>query len=818
MAALALSASAQAFKDVPRDWKWLDSKEVIFTYDGTFADSSAFVVEAKTGKTRTGVSAPAKYAEFPVQPEGAVNLTYSPDSTKLAFTRNNDLYVVDIASGKEQRLTFDGTELILNGYASWVYFEEILGRPSRYKAFWWSPDSKKIGFYKFDNTQVPLFPIYSAFAKNYAGDPSHPTAAPAMSQSPKVTNLGIGGSLSETRYPKCGQTNPEVKIGIVDISDLGLEANVKSDGSYRFEPQIVWADFDPTVDQYFGIPFWGADSQEFFIARMPRLQNTLDLYSVNVKDGSKTHIYNETYKTWIDWMDQVEFTEKGLYMVRNFETGWQQIYFLSYDGKEFRRLTDGTNWTVSILKVDEAKGDVYFTAKRDATVRQAVYKVDSKGVITALTDPAYNAAGVKFSPDGKYFVASYSNVTTPTKVAVFQTSGGGVVSAGHCGNIAEANLRGPVEQKLRKGVYGLKGMVVADAATSGYDPADYALGQLVHMTTPDGFTLPGMIVYPKNFDPAKKYPVHVDIYGGPDTPVVRDRWTTPAEANQWWSENGIIQIWVDPRAGGHNGREGLDMIYRQLTVNEVKDFIAWAGWLKSQPYVIADKIGVEGFSFGGTMTSMLLMQAPDSFHYGVAGGGVYDWALYDTHYTERYMDTPQNNPEGYKISRALEYVAGYPAVYGAAGAAASAGGSGSAAAGGSASAAAASLPAAGGSVAGGADAGGAASSSVGGSGSAAAGGAAASSVGGSGSAAAGGSSAPAAGPAVDPVMLKITHGTGDDNVHHQNTLLLIDALQKAGKKFDFMIYPDGMHGYRGYQGTHFLNANREFWLRHLLSK
>ena len=351
-------------------------------------------------------------------------------------------------------------------------------------------------------------------------------------------------------------------------------------------------------------------------------------------------------------------------------------------------------------------------------------------------------------------------------MAVFQTNGGGLVSNGHGGNIAEANLRGPVMQKLRKGVYGLKGMVVADAAAESYNPADYALGQLVHMTTPDGFTLPGMIVYPKDFDPAKKYPVHVDIYGGPDTPVVRDRWTAPNEANQWWSDNGIIQIWVDPRAGGHNGREGLDMIYRQLTVNEVKDFIAWAEWLKSQPYVIGDKIGVEGFSFGGTMTSMLLMQASDSFHYGIAGGGVYDWALYDTHYTERYMDTPQNNPDGYKISRALEYVAGYPAVYGS-----SAGSSSSA----SASAAGA--------------------------------------VSGSSSAA----SASAA-PAVDPVMLKITHGTGDDNVHHQNTLLLIDALQKEGKKFDFMIYPDGMHGYRGYQGTHFQNANREFWFRYLLSK
>ena len=739
---MALTAGAKDFERVPVAWKWLDSKEAIFSYDGTFADSSAFAVDARTGKTRTGVSAPAKYAEFPIKPEGAVNLTYSPDSTKLAFTRNNDLYVVDIASGKEQRLTFDGTDLILNGYASWVYFEEILGRPSKYKAFWWSPDSRKIGFYRFDNTNVPLFPIYSAFAKDYSGDPSHPTAAPAMSQSPKVTNLGIGGSLSETRYPKCGQTNPEVRIGIVEVPAFESETvKVKSDGSYLLQPDIVWADFDPTIDQYFGIPFWGADSQEFFIARMPRLQNTLDLYSVSVNDGSKKHIYNETYKTWIDWIDQVAFTAKGLYMVRNFETGWQQIYFLSYDGKEFRRLTEGTNWTVSILRVDESKGDVYFTAKRDASVRQAVYKVDSKGVITSLTDPAYNAVGVKFSPDGKYFIASYSNVTTPTKVAVFQTSGGGIVSAGHAGDIAEANLRGPVMQKLRKGTYGLKGMVVADAATVDYNPADYALGQLVHMTTPDGFVLPGMMVYPKDFDPSKKYPVHVDIYGGPDTPVVRDRWTTPSKSSQWWSDNGIIQIWVDPRAGGHNGRAGLDMIYRQLTVNEVKDFIAWADWLKALPYVDGDKIGVEGFSFGGTMTSMLLMQAPESFHYGIAGGGVYDWALYDTHYTERYMDTPQNNPEGYKVSRVLEYVAGYPTTY-----------------------------------------------------------------------------QQAQSSAVEPVMLKITHGTGDDNVHHQNTLLLVDALQKEGRKFDFMIYPDGMHGYRGYQGEHFQNANREFWLRYLLAK
>lgn len=678
-------AFAQEFNPVPRTWKWIDSDEVLFTYDGTYEDSTAFLVNARSGERTYGVKSPARYSDFPVKPAGAVNMTYSPDSTKIAFTRDNDLYVLDIATGKETRLTEDGSDVILNGYASWVYYEEIFGRSSMYRAFWWSPDSRKIGFYRFDNSSVPMFPIYSAFAD--------PAAAASQSQSPRVTDLGIGGSLSETRYPKCGQTNPQVRIGIADLSGC----------------EITWADFDPTLDQYFGIPFWGPDSREFFIARMPRLQNTIDLYAVNVEDGSKRHVYNEKYKTWLNWFDGVVFTDNGLYMAREFETGWQQIYFLSYDGSEFRRLTDGNNWNVSIIRVDEKKGDVYFTAKRDAVAKQALYKVDKRGAVVAMTDPQFNVTGVSFSPDGKYFVASYSNLTTPVKVAVFPASG--------------RNL--------------CKGRIVADMEGPDYDPSVYSLGEIVYMTTEDGFRLPGVILYPDGFDPSKKYPVHVDIYGGPNTPMVRDRWVTPAPSNQWYSDNGIIQITVDPRAAGHNGREGLDMIYRQLTVWEVKDFCAWADWLKALPYVDGNKIGVEGFSFGGTMTCMLLMQAPDKFHYGIAGGGVYDWALYDSHYTERYMDTPQANPDGYEVSKVMNYVGGYPVEYGA---------------------------------------------------------------------------------CDGSVMLKLTHGTGDDNVHHQNTLQLLDALHREGKKFDLMIYPDGMHGYRGYQGEHFNAANREFWKTYLLGE
>ena len=727
------SVCAQEFNAVPRAWKWLGNEEVIFSYIGTYTDSGAFAYDVRTGNRREGVKAPAKFPIPPLFPKGAANLTFSPDSTKLAFTRDNDLYVVDIESKEETRLTFDGSDVILNGYASWVYYEEILGRASRYKAFWWSPDSKKIGFYRFDNSQVPMFPIYSAFA--------NPSAAASQSQSPRVTDLSLGGSLSETRYPKAGQTNPQVRIGVVDLTSDCIGCPMRCDDA------ITWADFDPTLDQYFGIPFWGPDSKEFFIAHMPRLQNTIDLYAVNAADGTKRHVYNETYKTWLNWFDGVKFTDKGLYMAREFETGWQQIYFLSYDGKTFRRLTDGPNWGVEIVRVDEKKGDVYYTAKRDAVAKQALYKVNKKGVITALTDPAYNATNISFSPDGKYFVASLSNMTTPTRIVVIANKGG-VVSDGKSNVCAYPSapekaemLAGMIWEDVDFATSAAKypaSRIVADMKGPDYDPARYALPELVYITVKDGFNLPGMIVYPKDFDNSKKYPVHVDIYGGPNTPLVRDRWVSPNSDNQWYSENGIIQITVDPRAAGHNGRAGLDMIYRQLTVWEVKDFCEWATCLQALPFVDGEKIGVEGFSFGGTMTSMLLMQAPDKFHYGIAGGGVYDWALYDSHYTERYMDTPQNNPEGYEVSKVLNYIEGYPTKYGS----------------------------------------------------------------------------ECAG-CVEPVMLKLTHGTGDDNVHHQNTLQLLDAMHKAGRKFDFMIYPDGMHGYGGYQGDHFKNANKEFWLKYL---
>ena len=699
IAALLLGMSAVAgaseFNEIPFLWKWVSNERVVFTYDGSFNDDRAFAVDTRYYEVVEGVKAPARYAQMPLSPEGAVNRRYSPDSTMIAFTRENDLWVADIATGAEKRLTFDGSDLILNGYASWVYYEEILGRASQYCAFWWSPDSKKLGFYRFDNSQVPMFPIYSP--------------------------VGQDGKLSRTRYPKAGEPNPEVQIGMVDISSAFASAD--------WAPNVVWADFDPKEDQYFGIPFWSGDSKYFYIAREPRLQHDLNLYAVSAEDGSKTEVYSEHYDTWLDWIEKVIFTDKGLYMARSFETGYEQIYFLSYDGKTLRRLTDGHNLNITLIRVDG--DDVYFSATRDVFAKQAVYKVNAKGQIFTLTDPSLNAQLVSFSPDGKHFVASLSSFDTPTQIWIYETDRAERAWKTRKLLASAESKKKRIDQRYAKTCFR-----VADRKGDDYDPSKYALPQLITLNTEDGFELPAQIVYPKNFDPSKKYPVHFEIYGGPGTASVRDRWITPNENNQWWSEHGIINIVADSRVAGHHGRRGTDEDFRNLTAAPVKDFVAWGEYMKSLPYVDGDKIGVEGFSFGGSMTALLLFEHSDVFHYGIAGGGVYDWMLYDSHYTERFMDTPQANPEGYAEASVLTFV---PGVF-------------------------------------------------------------------------------AADNALKPApgALKLTHGTGDDNVHFQNTLQLIDALQKAGYQFELMIYPDGMHGYRGYQHLHDRESDHIFWTSRLL--
>lgn len=592
------------------------------------------------------------------------NVTKSPDGKKEAFTRGNNLWVRDIASGQETRLTSDGSELILNGYASWVYYEEILGRSTNYCAFWWSPDSRKIAFYRFDNSQVPMFPIYSPF--------------------------GQDGKLSLTRYPKAGEKNPDARVGITDL-----------------QGNIVWADFE-IGEQYFGTPFWGADSRQLFVSRQPRRQNQFGLYCVDAVSGLKRLVYKESYPTWVNFIEGMIFGKNGLYMVRDFESGWQQIYYLSYDGKTFNRLTDGENWDMSLLKVDEKAGDIWFMAKRDSRLHPTVYRLDRKGKVTALSDPAFYAQNVQFAPDGRTITVTMSTAARPPKQMKVDAYSG----------------FSPASVLLKDDSF-------------GKDMSNVPVPEVVKIQN-DGFDLYGLITYPKGFDKSAKakYPVLMEVYGGPGTAYVRDRWGDRDATNQWCYENGIIYMVVDPRSSGENGRRGMDQAFRQMTVIELQDYIAWAKYMQDKPFVRKDRIGVEGFSFGGTTTSMLVLRYPQYFSCGIAGGGVYDWTLYDTNYTERFMDTPDVNVEGYRTASVMSYLD---------------------------------------------------------------------------------PEKPAISPDYKAGSLRLTHGTGDDNVHFQNTLQLVDALQRCGIQFELMIYPDGMHGYRGAQHEHDVVAAHDFWTRHLLA-
>ena len=633
--------------------------------------------EAYAYALKTGVTTPVEFSfgRSPMPPmqrpgvgpreemvPGWVNPTWSPDSTKIAFTLDNDLYSIDVHSKHVTRHTWDGSDLILNGYASWVYYEEIFGRPSQYRAFWWSPDSKVIAYYRFDNTQVPMFPIFS----------------------PK----GQHGSLNQTRYPKTGDPNPEVKLGFVSANG----------------GETVWADFDPKEDQYFGTPFWSGDGTKLMVSWMDRAQDNFQLYSVTPSTGSKVMVYKEHQDSWIDWMDGMLFSKEGIYIVRDF-SGWQQIYFLSYDGKTFEQLTTGENWSVSLLKVD--KKHLYFTAKREATTRVDIYRVNLRSKeLQRLSYGPYNFAGVQISEDGAYVVAQASNYRTPTQLVL--------ISVPASGNVNPA--------KHVKVLYDTKG--------EKFDEYAIALPELVYVTTRDGLRIPASVTWPVDFDKSKRYPVKVNIYGGPDNPQVREAWRGLSMGNQWWANHGVIQVTLDNRAGGHFGKKGLEEVYRNLGILELDDFCDGIDYFRKMPFVAEDKIGVEGFSFGGTMTTLCVTEGNEHFQYGIAGGGVYDWSLYDTHYAERYMDRPQDNPKGYQRTRVVDRVGNYKGD--------------------------------------------------------------------------------------DSNMLRITHGTGDDNVHFQNTLQLITQLQNDHKDFELMIYPDGMHGYRGDQGMHSSMQDYKFWYRYLL--
>ncbi|WP_437921757.1 DPP IV N-terminal domain-containing protein [Sphingobacterium sp. LRF_L2] len=516
------------------------------------------------------------------------NPTLSPDGRYVAFTRNNDLYSIELATKKEMRYTEDGSQTVYNGWSSWVYYEEILGRATHYKAFWWSPDSKQIAFMRFDDTHVPMFPIY--------------------------VSTGQHGYLEETRYPKAGDANPTVKIGFVKVAGSA----------------IIWADFDEQFDQYFGQPYWSFDSHSIMVQWMNRDQNNLKFYAVNPQNGHKKETYDEKQETWINLDHEERITylaDNKHYILKSDRTGWAHYYLYTLDGKLVNPLTSG-DWQVNALEtIDEKNKIIYFTARKENSATADLYSVDYGGrQLKRLTFGDYTHQ-VMVSPTGKYFITSYSNVTTPVKVALMDNKG-----------------------KLLK--------ALADSKAESFD--SYNLGKTSYFTIPsdDGlFQLPVIITYPVDFDERKTYPVIMSIYGGPDAGTVRNTWK--GTGNQYWAQQGVVQITCDHRASGHFGKKGVALMHRNLGKWEMVDYITVAKWLKSKPWVAKNKLLITGHSYGGYVTCLALTKGADYFDYGIAGAPVTSWELYDTHYTERWMDTPEVNAQGYEEGSVLTYVNQY---------------------------------------------------------------------------------------------------------------------------------------------------------------
>ncbi len=591
---------------------WADNNNYL-EYDNV--SGKTYIVNVKTGKKelytpqpkddvkvyvenndiyiKYGKQEPKKLTNSPSIAEQ--NPTLSPDGKYVAFTRMSNLYAINIEDGKEIQYTTDGTDVIYNGWSSWVYYEEILGRATNYKAFWWAPNSKEIAFMRFDDTKVPMFPIY--------------------------VSKGQNGYLEETRYPKAGQDNPEVKIGFVKV-----------EGS-----PVVWADFNPKDDQYFGEPYWSFDSKSIMVQWMNRDQNNLKFYAVNPNDGAKKEIYDEKQPTWINLDHDERITYLGdnkHYILKSDKTGWAHYYLYTLDGKLLNPITAG-DWQVTSLKnIDEKNKVIYFTARKENSATSDLYRVDYTGRnLKRLTFGEYSH-DVNVSPNGSYFITNYSNVSTPNKVALVDN----------------------------------KGKVIRELADSkSPEFANYKFGKTEYLTikSDDGkFDLPVVITYPTDFDPSKQYPVVMYIYGGPDAGTVKNTWKSSSMSpygamSQYWANEGIIQIACDHRASGHFGKQGVAWMHRDLGNWELVDYITVAKWLKDKPYVANDKLLITGHSYGGYMTCLALTKGADYFDYGIAGAPVTSWELYDTHYTERWMDTPQDNPEGYKNGSILNYVDQY---------------------------------------------------------------------------------------------------------------------------------------------------------------
>ena len=464
----------------------------------------------------------------------------------------------------------------------------------RHTGYWWAPDDSAIAFARIDESPVPVQKRYEMYADRV--------------------------EMIEQRYPAAGDHNVLAQLGV---------------GAPRAGATATWVDLGKETDIYLARVTW-RDPQHLTFQRQSRDQKKLELIEASLADGTQRTLITETGSTWVPLHNSLRFLKDGRFVWSSERSGFQHLYLASADGRQLTALTSG-NWPVDeLLAVDEDAGTAYFRAGIQSPLRSEIYAVPLAGGAPKKLSQAAGMHSAAFANNASVYVDSWSNSSTPPQIELFRANGEKIAT------LLDNNLADPKHPYAKY--------------LQAQRPVEYGT-----LTAADGKTaLHYSLIKPEGFDPANRYPVVVYVYGGPATQTVTDSWPGRGDHlfNQYLAQQGYVVFSLDNRGTPRRGRDFGGALYGVQGTVEVADQLKGVEWLKAQPWVDGSRIGVQGWSNGGYMTLMLLAKASDQYACGVAGAPVTDWGLYDTHYTERYMNLPAANPAGYTEGRVLTHIDG----------------------------------------------------------------------------------------------------------------------------------------------------------------
>ena len=511
--------------------------------------------------------------------------TLSPDNQKVAFVKNNNVYIKNLANGSITTVTTDGEKnKIINGVPDWVYQEEF-GILNSLK---WSPSSNTLAFIRFDESQVPMYSMTM-----YEGD-CHPN---------KDYSLYPGSY--DYKYPVAGEKNSVVSVMAYDLATSRLQ---------KMNLPITDNDYVPHID-------YGTQDDRLMVSTLNRTQNDLHIYAVNPATTQATEVYAEQSTSWIDSKSANDVMYYDTFFVMPSEkSGYMHLYQYAYDGKLIKQLTSGNENVTEFYGYDKARKQ-FFYQRTNGPLNRMVESVDAAGKVTALTDGdgTYSA---KFNSNFKYYIRTFSSQRIPNQYAIYNVNGK---------KVRDLELNREFAEKYTAPTVPQREFITVES---------------------NGYKLNGYIIKPVDFDPNKKYPVIMQQYSGPGSQQVLNKWSL--DWQEYFATQGFIIACVDGRGTGGREKAFQSVVYQKLGKYESIDQIAAAKYMASLPYVDAKHIGIWGWSYGGYEALMAMSTPGSDYAAGVAIAPVTSWKFYDTIYAERYMRTPQENPDGYRDGAPLE--------------------------------------------------------------------------------------------------------------------------------------------------------------------